>query len=81
MSDECRSNVVVNLEYYMNLPYTIRLKPQTDGDWLAEIEELPGCISVGDTKEEALEVLEGAKELWLTVSLENGDLIPEPTDD
>lgn len=71
--------MAIPIESYMNLPYTIRLKPQPDGDWLAEIEELPGCIAVGETQTEALAVLEGAKELWLTVSLENGDNIPEPS--
>ncbi|MGB1288329.1 MAG: type II toxin-antitoxin system HicB family antitoxin [Aggregatilineales bacterium] len=62
----------------MTLPYTIRLKPDPDDGWVAEIEELPGCIAAGDTQAEGLEILEGAKELWLTVSLENGDDIPEP---
>ena len=67
-----------DLEYYMNLPYTIRLWSEGVDGWAAEIEELPGCIAAGDTQAETLDILEGAKELWLTMSLEHGDDIPEP---
>lgn len=68
------------LDYYLKLPYTIVLKPgQEEGDgWLAEIPELPGCFTAGDTKEEALHLLEEAKRLWLESSLAHGDPIPEP---
>ena len=70
---------IKDLAYYMTLPYTIRLQAQPDGEWFAEIPELPGCIAAGDSRAEVLEILDGAKELWLTVSLEDGDVIPEPT--
>jgi len=68
------------LDYYLKLPYTIVLKPgQEEGDgWLAEIPELPGCFTAGDTKEEALHLLEEAKRLWLESNLAHGDPIPEP---
>jgi antitoxin HicB len=69
-----------DLDYYMKLPYVIVLKPGQDEDdgWLAEIPDLPGCFTAGDTKEEALTLLEEAKYLWLESSLEHGDPIPEP---
>ncbi len=68
-----------NLKYYLNLDYTIRLKENSDGSYFAEIEELPGCITEGDTKEEALENLEDAKRAWLRVSLERKITISEPS--
>ena len=66
------------LEYYLDLPYTIELIPEPEGGWFVAIKELPGCMSEGDTPEEALEMIEEAKQLWLEVSLEDGDPIPEP---
>lgn len=68
-----------NIDYYMSLPYTIRLVPDEDG-YGAKIEELEGCISCGDTKEEALSNIEDAKECWLRAALEDGFDIPEPRD-
>ena len=70
-----------NLEYYLNLDYTIRLKENKDGSYFVEIEELPGCMSEGDTKEEALEMIEDAKKAWLEVALERKIAMPEPLQD
>lgn len=67
-----------DLTYYLALPYSILLIPEEDGGWFVKIPELPGCMSFGDTQQEALEMIEDAKQLWLESSLEHGDLIPEP---
>jgi len=75
------SNENKKLKYYLNLDYTIRLKENMDGTYFAEIEELPGCMTEGDTKEEALEMLEDAKKVWLKVALERKISIPEPSED
>ena len=58
-----------DLEYYMNLPYTIRLQSHPDDGWYGEIEELPGCIAAADTQLEVLGLLEGAKEMWLELRI------------
>ena len=65
------------LEYYLALPYTIEVIPD-DGAWFASIKELPGCMTEVDEWEEILPAIEDAKRLWLEVSLEHGDKIPEP---
>jgi antitoxin HicB len=69
-----------NLEYYLSLPYTIVLIPsdEEDGGWLGKIPDLPGCISFGDTKEEALTMIEDARIGWITHRFEQGYPIPEP---
>lgn len=72
------ANKVKDLPYYLALPYTIILTPDEDGGWLAEIPELPGCMTFGDTQAEALELLEDAKLTWISGRLEAGDPIPEP---
>ena len=66
------------LEYYMALPYTIQLTPDTEGGWFVAVRELPGCMSQGDTPEEAIEMIRDAMEGWLSVALEDKMSIPEP---
>lgn len=66
------------LEYYKSLPYTIELTSDPEGGWFVAIRELPGCMSQGDTPEEALAMIRDALEGWLAVALEDGMPIPEP---
>jgi len=66
------------LKYYLNLPYTIEMTQDVDEGWFARVKELPGCMSQGDTPEEALEMIRDAMEGWLEVALEDGMRIPEP---
>ena len=66
------------LEYYLSLPYTIELTPDEDGYWFAAIPLLKGCITQGESREDALVMLDEAKELWLETALTEGIPIPEP---
>ena len=66
-----------DLKYYMALPYTVILKPDEEGDYIARIGELDDCIAHGSTPQEALTNLEEVKSLWITDYLESGDPIPE----
>ena len=43
---------------------TIVLEPQEEGGFTAYVPSLPGCISEGDTKEEAIENIKEAIELF-----------------
>jgi len=43
----------------------IILEPSEDGGYTALVPSLPGCISEGDTKEEALKNIREAIELYL----------------
>ena len=67
-----------NLKYYLNLKYTIRLKNNLDGSYFAEIEELPGCMTEGNTEKEALEMLSDAKKAWIETAITRKLSIPEP---
>lgn len=67
-----------NLEYYMKLPYTIELRHDLERGWFVRVKELRGCMSQGDTPEEAVAMIREAMSLWLEVSLEDGLPIPEP---
>jgi predicted RNase H-like HicB family nuclease len=62
----------------LDRPYTRELIPEEDGTWFARIVEFPGCMTTGDTEDEALANLRDAMEAWVTSALEDGDPIPEP---
>jgi len=66
------------VEYYMNLPYTVEMHQEPEGGWFVRVKELRGCMSDGDTPEEAATMIQEAMELWLEVALEDGVPIPEP---
>lgn len=73
-----------DLAYYMQLNYPIVLTPLSDDDgggWLAEIPLLRGCMSDGETPEQALANVREAKEAWLAVATQRGQNIPEPAAD
>ena len=66
----------------MNLPeyqFTIReLAIDDGGGFLIEFPDLPGCMSDGETVEEAIANGSDAVECWITVAKEKGREIPEP---
>jgi antitoxin HicB len=66
------------LEYYFCLKYPITLIPDVTGGFVAEIKDLPGCYSQGETVEEAMEMIEEARRLWMESMYEDGNEIPLP---
>jgi predicted RNase H-like HicB family nuclease len=56
---------------------TVFLYPDEDGYIIAEVPSLPGCISQGETREEALQNIQEAIALHLEVLQERGEFIPE----
>lgn len=62
------------------LSFTVALNRDTlDGGWVAECLELPGCMSQGETQEEALRSLVDAIGEVLSLQVERA--IPEPSAD
>lgn len=66
-----------NLEYYLSLNYKVELYPD-DGAFVAEIPDLPGCITQGETMEEAISLINEAKTLWLETAIDKSISINEP---
>jgi predicted RNase H-like HicB family nuclease len=62
----------------MNRPYHRVISGEPVEGYLAEILELPGCATAGETPAEALRNLDDAMALWLESALVHGDPIPEP---
>ncbi len=44
----------------------------------AYVPDLPGCVAVGESREEVLELIREAIELHIDSMRENGEAIPEP---
>ena len=53
--------------------------PGEDGYWVAECRSLPGCISQGKTKAEALINIKEAIEGYVSTLKEDGLPVPEET--
>ncbi|HAZ47987.1 MAG TPA: toxin-antitoxin system HicB family antitoxin [Cyanobacteria bacterium UBA11369] len=67
------------LEYYLNLQYPVTLYPASEGGYVAQIKDLPGCLTQGETAEEVIENINEARELWIETAYESGDDIPLPS--
>lgn len=67
-----------DIKYYLDLPYTRELIAEPEGGWFIRIKELPGCMSQGETVDEAMEMITDAMQGWLEVALSTGLKIPEP---
>ena len=58
----------------------IEIDIETDGRWIAEIEELPGVMAYGNTRLEAIQKVEALALRVMADRLEHGEKIPELTD-
>jgi predicted RNase H-like HicB family nuclease len=58
--------------------YPIFIAPTRTG-FSAHVPDLPGCVAAGETREETLELMQGAIEMHLRTMREDGDEIPEPS--
>jgi len=66
------------LKYYQRLQYPVTLHPDPEGGFVAEIEDLPGCLAQGKTVNEAYDMIGIARKMWLEVAYEEGQDIPLP---
>ena len=56
--------------------YTVVLEQEPDGGYVVSVPVLPGCVSQGDTRNEALENIREAIELYIDDCREAGDPVP-----
>ena len=74
----------MNIKDYLELPYNIVIKHVIDESgsyYFATVREFDGCMSHGDTYEEAFDNIQDAMKGWIETKLENGFSIPEPIND
>ena len=66
------------LEFYLGKRYPFVIYPADEGGYVAEIEELPGCLTQGETLSEVEERIEDARKGWIEVAYKEGMEIPLP---
>ena len=59
-----------------NIKFRVLIEQDEDGIFVAEVPALPGCISQGSTRKEALENAQEAMELYIESLEAHGDPIP-----
>ncbi len=73
------------IEHYMGLDYpaTIlrHITRENEPYWVAKNFDLPGCMSDGETPNEAISNLADARLVWIESYLEDGLEVPEPSKD
>lgn len=63
----------------MTVTYTVIITPdpESPGWWNAEVPALPGCVSCGQSYEEAMEKIREAMACYIAVLMEYGDRLPQ----
>jgi predicted RNase H-like HicB family nuclease len=59
------------------VPLTIEIEQEEDGRWLAEVPELPGVMSYGQTREEAIVRAKALALRVLADRLDHGEAVPQ----
>ena len=60
------------------MKYRVLIEQDEDGVYVAEVPALPGCVSQGQTREEAVENVREAIAAYLESLEAHGDPIPPP---
>lgn len=63
------------------LKYTIVFEPSEEGGYVASVPALPGCMSQGETFEEAIRMIKDAISGYLAVLKEKGQEIPKESEE
>lgn len=58
------------------LRYKIWIRPETDGTYTVIVPSLPGCLTFGDTVEEALEMAKEAIDVYIESLIARGKEVP-----
>jgi len=66
------------IEYYLKAVYPVTIYSAPEGGYVAEIEDLPGCITEGETLEEVFQRIEDTRRAWIEIQYEDGAEIPLP---
>lgn len=73
----------MHLSDYLALPWTVQIFREHDPEQrvpnlVAQVLELPGLITCGDSMQELWEMLDDAMRLWIASAMADGQAIPVP---
>lgn len=61
------------------MKYLVIIEKADDGSYSAYVPDLPGCVSCGDTLDEARQLIDEAVQLHIESMRRNGEPIPPPS--
>jgi predicted RNase H-like HicB family nuclease len=61
------------------MPLTIEVEQEEDGRWLAEVPELPGVLTYGQSRQEAIDRAQSLSLRVLADRLDHGEPVPQMT--
>ena len=61
----------------MNRTYRINLRKEEEGGYTVFVPSLPGCITYGETVDEAIDMAKEAIELYIEELQDRGESIPD----
>lgn len=70
-----------DLRSLLSRRYPVTLHPAEEGGYVAEIEDLPGCMAQGETVEGVAAAIEECRVAWIETAVEDGLEIPPPRTD
>lgn len=59
------------------MPLTIEVEQEEDGRWLAEVPDLPGVLTYGQTRQEAVDRAQALALRVLADRLDHGEPVPQ----
>lgn len=62
------------------LNYRIRLNKEPEGGYTVTVPALPGCVTYGETLEQAIEMAKEAIQLYIESLVKHGEEIPHEKD-
>ena len=71
--------IQAQVQEIMKRPYRKVISGDADEGFLIEVPDLPGCMTAGETMEEAVSMLPEAMTAWMESVLLAGEAVPEPT--
>jgi predicted RNase H-like HicB family nuclease len=61
----------------MNRTYKINLRKEEEGGYTVFVPSLPGCITYGETVDEAIDMAKEAIELYIEELQDRGEYVPD----
>ena len=74
-------NLKERVDEFAALRHTIVMRQDDEGDFVASIAELDGCVAHGQDATEALAELSSMKRLWIESCLADGKPVPLPAEE
>jgi predicted RNase H-like HicB family nuclease len=59
------------------MTFTIEIDQEDDGRWIAEVPQLPGVLTYGNTRQEAINLAEALALRVVADRLDHGEAVPE----